>query len=168
MLDVLLLKPLDPQFLVSMQHVGFGTAIRLLFSIGVTVYIVHTGHFHINLVNVISYVFLMLLGLILTYSLWFIFSTLIIWHTRLSNLTDLLYNLTGLSRNPPEMIRKASKGFLFFLLPVTFIVATPTKVLISRSLEGDLFTMIVMTAIFFLFSRWFWRYALRYYTSASG
>lgn len=167
-LDSILVKPMDSQFLLSFWHMNFAGLFRTLLASIVLIYMLHIIHVTITLVNTLGFLVLGIFGLILVYSFWFITTTTLIWYPRLSNLIDLLYQITGITRYPPQMVYSVKNYLLFFLLPLTFVVATPTKVLLHKVLLGDIAGLLFFTVLIFLISRWFWQYALKFYASATS
>lgn len=167
-LDGILLKPMDSQFLVSSWNIGLGTALRVLFSFFFVLYVLDKMKMTVSPVSILNFLILLVVSVTLLYSIWFFLCTSMIWFTRLSNLVDFLFTITGMSRYPPEMTRGLKYNVFIFILPIVLIVATPTKALINRTLGGDVYLLIGFTVFFFVLSRWFWKFALRYYTSASG
>jgi ABC-type uncharacterized transport system permease subunit len=71
-------------------------------------------------------------------------------------------------RLPPDFINEVKNFFVIFLLPLTFVVATPTEFLINRASEGSVIKTLFTAIVMFVFSRWFWKKSLRNYTSASS
>ena len=166
-LDEYLIKPIDSQFLLTFKIVDYSNVFRIIIGFYFVFSIMIKDHIAISLVNVMGYLALMGCGLVMTYGIWSAFSTIIIWHPQLSNLVDFLFNLNGMSRYPKEMILNTGNYILFFLLPFTLILSTPTKILFQKTLSGDIELLLLFTIIIFIFSRWFWKFALRFYTSAS-
>lgn len=167
-LDIFLVKPIDTQFLLSTSRVGYTSIFRILMNIGFTVYLLNQLAIKLSLFQIASFCFLLVIGILLLYSIWFIISTLIIWFTRLSNLVDLMYTLSNIARYPNEMYQQLVWYVFLFLLPITLVVSTPTKVLLQKALAGDVVLLLLFSVTFFLISRKFWKFALRYYTSASS
>lgn len=167
-LDLILVKPMDSQFLMSFWVINFTGLFRVILGIIVLSYMLSLTHTVVTIINVVGFFVLGLCGLTLIYSFWYITATSLIWYPRLSNLIELLYNVTGITRYPPQIVYEAKNFVLFFLLPLTFAMATPTKVLLNKVLWGDVTWLLMFTVVFFLVSRWFWKFALRFYTSASG
>ncbi len=167
-LDTILVKPIDSQFSLSLWIINFAGIFRILLGTAVLIYMLIITHTGVSAINIIGFLVLGLFGLVLIYSFWFIVATTLIWYPRLSNLIDLLYNVSSVSKFPPQMVYEIKNYFLFFLVPLTFIMATPTKVLLHKVLLGDISGLLFFSVLIFLISRWFWKFALRYYTSASG
>lgn len=167
-LDLILAKPMDSQFLTSFWIMNFTGLFRTLLGCIILIYMLSITHVVVALPNVIGFFVLGICGLTLIYSFWFIVATSLIWYPRLSNVIELLYNVTGIARYPSQIVYETKNFVLFFLLPLTFTMATPTKMLLNKAMGGDVAWLLLFTCVFFFLSRWFWKFALRFYTSASG
>jgi len=167
-LDGILVKPMDSQFLLSFNMMNFPGLFRTLLGAAILIYTLSLSHITVSAINVMGFFVLGLCGLALIYSFWFIVVTFLIWYPRLSNLIDLMYNVTGITRYPPQMIQGIKNYVLVFLLPLTLTIATPTRVLLNKVLYGDVMSLLFFTVLIFFISRLFWKFALRFYTSASG
>lgn len=167
-LDGLLVKPVDSQFLISLWHVRYPNIFRSLFSGLFLIYLLISAKMVITASQIFGFFVLLLFGLTLMYSIWFIVSTLIIWHTKLTNLIDLLYFVNHISRYPRDMFAGIPGPIYALLFPLMFMVIAPMKALIGTVLMGDVFWLVLFSGVLFIISRVFWRYALRSYTSAAG
>lgn len=167
-LDTILLKPVDPQFLISVWIIHYANIFRIAMGCFFLFYLINNSHITVSTLNVIGFFVLIVFGLVLLYSLWFIFSTLLIWFPQLTNLVDFLFTINGMSRYPTEMIKTLPFYLLPVLIPFTITIVTPTKALLGKVLTGDIVNLILITLALFYFSRVFWKFALRYYTSASS
>jgi ABC-2 type transport system permease protein len=167
-LDSLLLKPADSQFLISVWIIRYANIFRIGMGVGLLLFLLNNLHITVSLINIIGFFILIIFGLVLLYSLWFIFSTSLIWFPQLTNLVDFLYTINGMSRYPTEMIKTLPFYLLPVLIPFTITIVTPTKALLGRILAGDVIGLILITSALFFLSRIFWKFALRHYTSASS
>jgi len=167
-LDFILLKPLDSQFAVSFWLVSYTNFFRILIALIYTLVIMQGLHLSISLFQLFYFFILVCISLILLYAIWFLILTLTVWFTRLSNLVDVMYTLTGIARYPQEVTRQLSNYIFLFLLPFTFIITTPTKLFLHKSSLSDLIILVLLATGTLYLSRLFWRFALRYYTSASS
>ena len=167
-LDSLLVKPLDSQFLVSFWLFGYATISRTIISLIYTFYIAKSLSISFSLPQLLGIVALFPAGLLLLYSIWFIIITITIWFSRLSNLVELMFTVTGTARYPQEMLRQVTNYVFVFLFPFTLVVTLPTKAFLNRLHTEELFISAVITLLLFVFSRKFWKFALRSYTSASS
>lgn len=167
-LDSILVKPMDSQFLVSFWLFGYASISRTIIAIGYTIYIVTMMHMSLSFSRIAGFVVLAVLGLVTLYSLWFMVITFTVWFTRLHNLAELMFTITGAARYPQEIMRQVSQYVFLFLFPLTLIITLPTKALLGRLGWGELVTIGLLAVGLFAFSRAFWRFALRSYTSASS
>jgi ABC-2 type transport system permease protein len=167
-LDGILTKPIDSQFLLTCISVTYTHLIRFVIGFGFLWYMI--GKMQISITPILVFVFmgLMIFSVMIIYSVWMLVMTLTIWFPRLSNLTDLLYEVNQVSKFPQEIYRGASIYLLFILFPLTVIVVTPVKFFLQKALVSDLVVLPCIAFGVFFASRFFWRFALRFYTSASG
>ena len=168
-LDMILIKPLDTQFLLSFRNLNFYAFPRVLLGlVCMSIYLTKIG-VHPTIFQIGAFCLLSICGLITLYSFWFFFVTLLIWFPTISNIVGLLYSVNGVARYPHEAISVGLKeSILLFLLPLTFTIATPTRILFGRFFAGEVGMLLIITVIFFLVSRMFWLYSLRHYSSAGG
>jgi ABC-2 type transport system permease protein len=167
-LDSILVKPIDSQYLLSFWLINYTSIFRIILGIIFTFYILgKTGaefsHFSLIISSVV-FVF----SIITLYSIWYLVLTLIIWFTKLDNLLEILFDINGVSRFPQEMYKGISEYVFLFLLPLTLIVVTPSQILLSKMQLPNIFLLIIFSMLLFVSSRKFWKFALRYYTSASS
>lgn len=167
-LDAVLLKPVDSQFLLSCSIVNYSSITRVIIGISFLWYILQKMHTAISIVGFMSFTFLTFCGILLLYSLWFCVLTLIIKISNLTNITDFLYGFNNLGRYPPEMIKQTKNIFIFILLPFTLTATIPVKALLTKASFIDIIILSVFSFLLFIGSRFFWKFALKSYTSASG
>lgn len=167
-LDYILVKPADPQFLLSFSIINFTTLIRIPLGLAIIVYLITKLHITINLLNILWFVLLLLVGLVLLYSIWYMVVTLTIWFTRLSNIVELMYSVSSISRYPREMIAQLYDFVFLFLMPLTFIINSPVKFLLNKGTWVEAFILVGFAVLFLYISRTFWKFSLRFYTSASS
>jgi ABC-2 type transport system permease protein len=165
--DSHLLKPIDTQFSISTSILSYPNAIRIFVGIGLMIWWAALHHYQIGIFEALNFGFLIIMGVMIMYSIWFLFITSLIWYPNLNNMVDFLYTLNGLSRYPAEMIRMSGKLILYIFIPLALTVATPIRALLHKSLFPDEFFLILICVTLLYLSRKFWKYSLKYYTSAS-
>lgn len=166
-LDSFLLKPIDPQFSMSFWYFNYTGFFRVIVGILVAVILLQGKIISSPFIIPLFIVFL-ILGVIILYSIWFLASTLIIKYTNLTNLVGLLYEMNGFARFPQDMYQGLGTFAFTFLLPLTIIITTPTRVLLERFTYTDFYITIGIAIFLFALCRISWVFALRFYTSASG
>ncbi len=167
-LDFLLLKPVDSQFIATNFIQSYPNLVRIILGVIFLISYIQLTHMKITLLGSVGFIFFIIFGIILLYSLWLFYCTLLIWFPRLTNIIDFLYTIDGMSRYPAEMMKGLSFIILIFILPFSLTIASPTKILIRGVLDGDVFGLLMLSVIMFIISRIFWKFALRHYTSASS
>lgn len=167
-LDYVLVKPLDAQFNMSLFVFNYSSILRIIFGVLFTLYMLGRIHASVGIYQVLVFTILSIAGLILLYSVWFLVIVITLWSTRLSNLTHLMFNITSVARYPQDLLRELSYFVFLFLMPLTVIVTTPTKALLGKIEVSEALVLLGLSLGFFFATRVVWKYALRFYTSASS
>jgi ABC-2 type transport system permease protein len=163
-LDSYLLKPINSQF-IQIRLYGI---VRLVIAIIFTFFMLSYANVAVTITSVIIFVILSIFGFIAIYSIWFLVMTFSIWFPDLHNLSEILYTTDGLTRFPPQVLW-AMKIFIFYVFfPYTIAVSTPAKALLHTLTVSDVILLIGVSSGLLYLSNIFWKFALRYYTSASG
>ena len=167
-LDFLLLKPVDSQFIATCFWINYSNLIRTFLGIVLLITYLHIRQITLPLMGIAGFLVFIVFGIMLLYSLWLFYCTLLIWFPRLTNVIDFLYTINGMARYPTEMIEGIRNFIVLFLLPFSISISTPVKVLVRGTLQGEVAGLIVLSIGMFVFTRFFWKFALRHYTSASS
>ncbi|MBE9029669.1 ABC-2 family transporter protein [filamentous cyanobacterium LEGE 11480] len=173
-LDFVLLKPVSSQFWLSTHRFSPWGIPDFLFGGGIIAYASYkvtqelgTDASRLPLSYLQSLVPLGF-GFIILYSLWFILGATSIWFTKIYNVTEVLRGLLQAGRNPIAAYPPAYRFFFQFVVPVIFLTTTPAETLLNRASSGWLLGSGLLAIGLLAFSNWFWRFALRSYTSASS
>lgn len=167
-LDTILVKPIDSQYLLSFWLINYTSIFRVAVGIIFTFYMLSKIGAVLNLANIIFGFLFFICSIITLYSIWYMVCTLIIWFTKLDNLLEILYDINGISRFPQEMFKGISEYLFLFLLPLTLIIVTPAQILLSKINFLNILLLISLAILLLTASRIFWRFSLKYYTSASS
>jgi ABC-2 type transport system permease protein len=166
-LDFVLLKPIDSQFWLSLRRLSPWGLPDVLLGLAIIGYCGHKLALHPA--NYVIALLPILLGVTILYSLWYIIATTTIWYVKIYNVTEVLQSLLGAGRFPIQAFPPGVYRFVFsFVIPVAFLTTVPAEALLGKPLLRQLATAVLLAAGLFAFSRLFWRYALRSYTSASS
>lgn len=167
-LDLFLLRPIDSQFYVSTHTANANSLFRTLLGIVMAIVVIVIYHIPITLLNVLYFIVGSTVAIVLLYSLLFILNTIVIWSPRLDNINDLFYTLRSLGRYPRESFRQLSEVAFVFVSPFVMVMATPARLLLGKASLYSFGELVVYAIFFFIISRLFWKFALRFYTSASS
>jgi len=165
-LDFVLLKPISSQFWLSMRIVSPWGLPDIFFG-GMTIFYAGSNlnlHWSNYLLSIIPIFF----GLIILYSLWFMLGATSIWFVKIYNVTEVLRGLLEAGRYPIVAYPAAYRLFFTFIVPVAFLTTIPAEAMLGRSQLLWIIGSGILSLSLLLVSILFWRFALRFYTSASS
>lgn len=165
-LDFVLLKPISSQFWLSANTVSPWGIPDLIFGAVLLVYSanklgVEIDHYFLTAIP-------LLFGMVSLYSIWFMLGAMSIWFVKIYNVTEVLRGLLEAGRFPMAAYPAAYRFFFTFVVPVAFFTTVPAEVMLGR---GDLVWIGgagILAIALLCASRYFWQFALRFYTSASS
>ena len=189
-LDFALLKPIDTQFLISFRRIDWSALSNFLLGLmmaGWSLYHLRTrpgNPLEITPLMVVGYLFFVICGVLIMYSLMICLSATSIWLGRNQTLYNFWFYITNFSRYPMEIYQRGWGwglwGLFTFVVPVLVVVNVPARVLAQPldpseplgprpwwELPLAVFA-VVATLLSLLISRWVFRRALLSYRSASS
>ncbi|MBD2344583.1 ABC transporter permease [Anabaena subtropica] len=165
-LDFVLLKPIRSQFWLSTHTLSPWGVPDLIFGGAIIGYAGKRLGLEIN--DYLLSILPLLCGLVILYSLWFMLGATSIWFVKIYNATEVLRGLLEAGRYPMVAYPAAYRFFFTFIIPVTFLTTIPAEVMLGRVQIPWLMGAVVLAIALFWASSQFWRFALRFYTSASS
>ncbi len=167
-LDFVLLKPIDSQYWLSARKIAIWGLPNMALGAGLLIYVAASDDAPIGAVNLLAGVVPIALGMIVLYSLGYMLSTLTIWFVKLYNITIAMQALLEAGRFPIAAYPAAHRAFFTFVIPVAFMTTVPAQAILGTATPRGLLAAVAVAFGLLLASRAFWRFALRYYTSASS
>lgn len=167
-LDFVITKPVDTQFWVSTRKFNFdqiGTLLAGLAMIGVGV---STSGLRPDAMQWLSYAILLVAATLLFYAFNMVLMTLGIWLVRVDNLWVLGETVMQVARYPLDIYSTGLQRVLTYFVPLAFLATVPSSQLVKGFDVGMLGLGVAWSAAALAFSRWFWNFALRHYSSASS
>jgi ABC-2 type transport system permease protein len=165
-LDFVLLKPIGSQFWLSTRTVSPWGLPDVLFG---GVLIGYAGRrLGLGFSNYLLSVLPILFGIASLYSLWFMLGATSIWFVKIYNVTEVLRGLLEAGRFPMVAYPAAYRFFFTFVVPVAFLTTVPAEAMLGRSPVIWLVGAGGLALGLLIASTIFWRFALRFYTSASS
>lgn len=165
-LDFVLLKPINSQFWLSFRTISPWGIPDLLFGLFILFYA--GNRLGLTGLNYLSAIAPLGLGFVMLYSLWFMLGATSIWFVKIYNVTEVLRSLLEAGRFPLSAYPASYRIFFTFIIPVAFLTTVPAEVAIGRSHLSWMLGASGLAVIFLIASRLFWKFALRFYTSASS
>jgi len=167
-LDFILLQPANSQFLVSIRKFDLGALINGTVAIGIIVYAGWKLNLHPGMAQLALFAGLVFNGASIHYALMLTIVTLSFWIVRAQGLVYGYYNLFQIARIPREAFRGGIKIFFTFGLPMLVVANYPAAVL-ARGLWGwDAVWVFGLAGILIALTSLWFRFGLRFYTSASS
>ncbi|MEH2291905.1 ABC transporter permease [Nostoc sp.] len=165
-LDFILLKPIRSQFWLSTHTLSPWGLPDLVFG---SIIIGYAGkRLGVGIDDYLLGVLPLFFSLVILYSLWFMLGATSIWFVKIHNVTEVLRGLLEAGRYPIAAYPTAYRFFFTFVIPVAFLTTIPAQALLGRSEISWLIGAAILAVALFFASTWFWRFALRFYTSASS
>ena len=174
-LDFALLKPIDTQFLVSLEKLELAMVSQLLFAGGLLGYSVLQVGRPVHPMNVVMYLLLIAAAVTFFYSLMIGLAATSIFFGRNQGLLDFWFYVTIFARYPSSIYSGSPTGevlrFVFsYVLPILLVVTVPARVLLGKTLEPGWLSGLTLLAgvVSFLVARLVFHWSLRHYRSASS
>jgi ABC-2 type transport system permease protein len=177
-LDFALLKPIDTQFLVSLQRIDWSALGNFLFGLCLLGFsLAHLGY-RPGLVQAVLYPLYVLCGVAILYALMIALAASSVWLGRNQTLYDFWFYITNFARYPMEIYTgrfgTPLRRVFTFIIPVLIVVNVPARLLVRPLAPHQwqdwllpLFTLFA-TAASLALSRWIFQRALLSYRSASS
>lgn len=166
-LDLLLAKPINSQFMITLQKANTAIIGNLLLGTGWLLYSL-AGLDHFNYLRLLWLLMLIPCSLAVIYSMRFIFSATAVIFTRSENLQFLWWQVYRLGMRPDSMYPPFLKWIILSVIPVGVIVSIPARALLNPPNYFYLFWPVILMPILLYATNRFWNFALKYYSSASS
>ena len=175
-LDFALLKPIDTQFLISLQRFSWSSLSNFVVAILLLVYSVpRLSGFSPHWWHLLLYVVHIAAGVVIMYSLMVSLAATSIWLGRNQSLYNFWFYITNFSRYPMEIYRGTwgtpLRNVFTFVIPILVVINVPAR-LMAKPLRAEYAYLaafaLLATVLCLLGSRWVFRHALESYRSASS
>lgn len=167
-LDFVLLKPVDSQFFVSFRHLVFWRLSDVLLGLGLTAFAAYQLELPPSPAEWLIFLLMLAAAIGVVYSLWMGMMIFSFWAVKVDNLSFLFTSFLETARFPVSVYRGFFRLLLTYLFPVALITTFPAQSLVGGLTWWNGLAAVAIALILLLASRFFWRFALRFYTSASS
>ncbi|MEJ2185742.1 MAG: ABC-2 family transporter protein [Gemmatimonadota bacterium] len=167
-LDLILVKPVDAQFMVSFRHLVFWNVTDIVLGLGLSAYGLHRLHATPTLLEGVAFLIAVGAAVAIVYAVWLGLMTLAFWFVAVENLAVLFDALYETARFPVSAYPPMLRFLLVYLVPIAWITTVPAGMLtghasLVRALEAAGVALLALGL-----TRLLWRTALSRYTSAGG
>lgn len=168
-LDMYLVKPMSLQFLVTMRRLDISLLLPD-FIAGVAMIAIgwHRAGLPVDFVSVAGFVFFLLCGNLLTYSLFLLPHLLCFWIVSTRGIADMTTALWDFNNMPQLIYGKWMQRIGTFILPVFVITNFPGLFLMGQLSFGMMAWGVIAPVLFFFIARAVWKRAVKNYSSASS
>ncbi|MBB03328.1 MAG: hypothetical protein CMJ47_11820 [Planctomyces sp.] len=174
-LDFLLLKPIDTQFMVSIERMNLAMINQFIFALILLGYSISQIDRPIEPVNVLLYVILVLFGVAFFYCLMIVMASTSVWFGRNQGLYDFWFYVTVFARYPQQIytgtpLAEMVRISFSYVMPILLVVTVPARTLLSMSLTPGwilIWAPLSTVALFFISRRTFY-WSISRYRSASS
>ena len=177
-LDFALLKPIDTQFVISLQRVDWSSLGNFFFGLGLLAYSLMRIEYAPGPLHFVLYPIYVVCGVMIFYSLMIAMAATSVWMGRNESLLDFWFYIVNFARYPMEIYRgtvgRPMRWFFTFIIPVLIAVNVPARLLawpLHPETPADWYLPLfaIFAALLSLAgSRWIFQRALTSYRSASS
>lgn len=167
-LDFNLVKPINPQFLVSLRYTDYASIVNSSLGLGIILFALGKLGVPVSLGGALLFAALVVNSILIYYSILFILSAWTFWIGRSNNLMELYWQFGQFSRYPGDIYPWLLRRLLQTLVPMLVVSNFPAGVLIHKLENGLVFYGFAIGALFMALSIWVWQRGLKRYRSASS
>jgi ABC-2 type transport system permease protein len=167
-LDLLLAKPVNSQFMVSVQKVNTSNFFSLLIGFAWFLYNFIYLPTEINLIKVLWLILLIPNGVCIMYFYRFCLSATSLIFTRAENLQFIWYSLYRISLRPDFMFTPWFRTIITTVFPLAMISSVPARIMMEPINPTLLIGTLAMGPLLIWLSNCYWRFCLSKYSSASS
>ena len=167
-LDLLLTKPLSPQFLVVFDKVNFDMLFSSVLGVALVGYGVWLNGTMPNLGSVVLYVLLVVNGVLVFHCTYLLMTCVAFWQTQSRLAGEITHWLYSFAMKPDVIYQGSLRFILAYVLPALVLVNLPSRVLMGKLNVKEVVAGLLLSLTYFALCQWVWRVALRRYSSASS
>jgi ABC-2 type transport system permease protein len=166
--DLVLLKPIDAQFLVSTARVLPWRAVNVVTAVVLFAYAFHDLGRAPAAADVAVALVLLAAAVTILHSLWMVSVSVAFYVVKIDNLTFLFGAVFDAARWPAAVFRGTLRLLFTFVVPLAVMTTFPAEGLLGRATVAKVAGAFAAAAVAFATSRLMWTRALAKYTSAGG
>lgn len=167
-LDYILLKPCDEQFYISSRYLYFGGISNIILSCILVGYTLSVLSINIEIAKILVYIILVICGVSICYSMWFMIMTCSVVLIKVNELHELFLSTLQFMQYPGSIYSHAFRIVFMYIIPFITIANAPVEYIIEKATLMNSLYSVLVAAVFLVVSRMFWKLTLRWYQSASS
>jgi ABC-2 type transport system permease protein len=167
-IDLLLTKPINSQFMLSFQRLNTSYVLNIALTlIWLTWSLIRLDHAFIW-TRLLLLIILIPCSLAIVYGIRFLFSVTALIFTQAENINYVWYQIYRLGTRPDSIYPPWLRYTILTIIPVGFVASVPARLILGEQSYELIAASIGLAATSVFLSRFFWKFALRFYSSASS
>lgn len=167
-LDLLLSKPINSQFYISIRHMRPYKIFDFLPALILIIYSLNQLNITFNIISWILLITTLSCGTLIFYSIYYMLATLSIWLVQMTALSNIYHILIEPLAIPLDIIGPKMTYILTFIIPMALVITIPIKIFLNKTPIYYAGIGFIIGLLLLTLSILFWNFALRHYTSASS
>jgi ABC-2 type transport system permease protein len=167
-LDNVLTKPIDAQIGATLGRFNFGNIAPFFIAIFIVLYGLTNESHLLGVLNITSYIILVVLGTFIFYLTFLFISTLLFWYPELQMSEALWESFQSLGQYPSGLYHGVVGVIFNLVIPITLMASIPVEFLLGNKSSAQLLLYIIIVAMLFIATRLFWTTAIKKYSSFSS
>lgn len=167
-LDLILTKPVNPQFLVMFSKPELEQAMLLLSLTILLVWKVLPFLAVISAIQFLGFTLMTLLGILIVYFSLTLYTVAGFYLTRAGQIVEVYNKIFDFAQYPLNIFPLSFQLIAISILPLAFASYFPTLFLLGKGEFKYLILAIFMTTFFALFNKFAWQFSMKKYSSASS
>ncbi len=166
-LDLLLTKPINSMFMISSQKISISHIPCLIITGSGLIWALNQIS-NFNWLNIFWLLILIPSGLSVIFVGRLALNSSALIFSRADFLQYIWYSLFRLGLRPDAIYKGFFRFILIFIMPFAMVASIPTRFLLEPIQWGYLIWAITMPVLLLSFMHWYWKFCMKYYTSASS
>ena len=170
-LDYYLTRPVSSQFILSLREIAANSIVNVLLALTLLAYafMEYTDlNGPIPLINIVSYITFLLVGLYLYYLVRMSLMLPVFWTHAGRGFDEIFWNVQHAMQRPDGIFTGHIRNLLTTVLPLALMVSYPSRILFEGPNIKLVGHIIIVTVLYTIFYQFLWRLALKNYSSASS
>lgn len=167
-LDFALTKPEDSQVLVSVRDVRIWQSVDVLAGGAVLGYGISGLEAGVGAADMLLFLAMLAVGAATIYCFWLVIATLAFWIVNVWEVMELFEGIYQTGRWPVSIYPIWLRLGVTFIVPIAFAITVPAEAVTSRLAWPTVALAFGFATALFVFTRWWWRFGLRFYSGASA
>ncbi len=164
-MDFILTRPIDSQFIISVERFRFSRAISLIVDVALIAYGISLGGAAQWWSAVLLFPLMVIIGYITSFALFYFLHTLGFWFLRIDNIWALYEGFENVGKYPVDVFGRHIRLLSLTIVPITVMMVFPAEALVGLLDGFEILNGVLVAVVGFWLARKFYLYSLHRYSS---